>query len=124
MNLPELGPVVWPAYSDTSVGVRSRELADILTNDADARCIIAAGLYGIEDLAVRSDDSDEPTDETTDLESVQESVRSDDDEPTATTSDDQPVVATSRGHRMRIAKILAAKTEIYVLHELNQRKIV
>lgn len=46
LNLHELGPVVWPAYKETSVGVRSRELADILTNDAEARGVVAAALYG------------------------------------------------------------------------------
>ncbi len=86
LDLHELGPVVWPAYKETSVGVRSRELADILTNDAEARTVVAAALYGIKingdtELAVDSSDVDPTvtdTDPDTDL-----AVRSD-DEPTAT----------------------------------------
>lgn len=105
VDLHELGPVVWPAYTDTSVGVRSKELADILTNDSDARAVIAAGLYGTpeQDLAVRStDESEEPTDETTDDEtSVHEPVRSDDEtEPTVTTG--------SKTHRVRRAELVKA----------------
>ncbi len=137
VTLHELGPVVWPAYADTSVGVRSKSLTDILTADEDARALFAAALYGattesdttgviIESLAVRSDDTpDEPTDETTDPEgSVHESVRSDDEEePTVTTSSDPTVATTSRGHRQRMAEIVAAKAEIYVLDELNKRKL-
>ena len=104
LNLHELGPVVWPAYKETSVGVRSRELADILTNDAEARGVVAAALYGSKingdieltvdpsdvdptvtdadtDLAVRSDD--EPT-------ATTEAVRSDDESDDPTDSDDEP----------------------------------
>jgi len=88
LNLHELGPVVWPAYKETSVGVRSRELADILTNDAEARTVVAAALYGTKingDTEVTVDPSDvDPTvaDTDTDL-----AVRSD-DEPTATNEPD------------------------------------
>lgn len=32
-KLFELGPVVWPAYESTSVGVRSRQLADLLADE-------------------------------------------------------------------------------------------
>ncbi|KKM82194.1 hypothetical protein LCGC14_1322060 [marine sediment metagenome] len=88
LNFHELGPVVWPAYKETSVGVRSRELADILTNDAEARTVVAAALYGTKingDTEVTVDPSDvDPTvaDTDTDL-----AVRSD-DEPTATNEPD------------------------------------
>ena len=110
VNLHELGPVVWPAYADTSVGVRSKSLTDILTADEDARTLFAAALYGAttgsdltgnniiavmqtgeearqkisEDtgLAVRSDD--EPT-------ATTEAVRSDDESDDPTGSDpDEP----------------------------------
>ncbi len=141
VTLHELGPVVWPAYADTSVGVRSKSLADILTADEDARTLFAAALYGattefdttgdiIESLAVRSDDesdepTDEPTDETTDPDgSVQESVRSDDeDELTATTSSDLTVPASSKEHRQRMAEIVAAKVDIYVLAQLKKEEL-
>lgn len=41
----ELGPVVFPAYTDTSVGVRSRELATILS-DPQVRAELALALVG------------------------------------------------------------------------------
>ena len=101
LNLHELGPVVWPAYKETSVGVRSRELADILTNDAEARGVVAAALYGTKingdtEAAIAAQLADsEPTitgdtfsdtdgDTTTDTDLA---VRSD-DEPTATNEPD------------------------------------
>ena len=42
-ELFELGPVVWPAYEETSVGVRAREIASALT-DPDQRAEIARAL--------------------------------------------------------------------------------
>ena len=45
VNLYELGPVVFPAYADTSVGVRSRELAELLT-DSQVRADLARLLVG------------------------------------------------------------------------------
>jgi uncharacterized protein len=41
----ELGPVVFPAYADTSVGVRSREIASLLS-DPQVRAEVAALLVG------------------------------------------------------------------------------
>ncbi len=102
VTLHELGPVVWPAYADTSVGVRSKSLTDILTADEDARALFAAALYGattgvedpgkttgaedsgnlFTDLAVRSDDESTAT---------TEAVRSDDESDDPTGSDpDEP----------------------------------
>jgi len=40
VNLYEVGPVVFPAYADTSVGVRSRELVSLLT-DPQVRAEVA-----------------------------------------------------------------------------------
>jgi len=45
VRLFEVGPVVFPAYADTSVGVRSRELATLLT-DPQARAELARALVG------------------------------------------------------------------------------
>ena len=45
VKLYELGPVVFPAYADTSVGVRSRELVELLS-DPQVRAEVARALVG------------------------------------------------------------------------------
>jgi hypothetical protein len=45
VKLYEVGPVVFPAYTDTSVGVRSRELITLLT-DPQVRAEVARALVG------------------------------------------------------------------------------
>lgn len=45
LKVPELGPVVWPAYRDTSVGVRSMEILAALT-DPQVRAEVARALVG------------------------------------------------------------------------------
>jgi len=57
----ELGPVVFPAYPQTEVSVRSRQLADLLT-DPDVRADLARALFvgeATSEDAVREDTSDE-----------------------------------------------------------------
>ena len=59
-ELFELGPVVWPAYEETSVGVRAREIATALT-DPDQRAEIArALLVGTSAEPAEPGTSDEP----------------------------------------------------------------
>lgn len=48
IDLAEVGPVVWPAYEATTVGVRARQIAADLANDSDfrdqlVRALAAAG---------------------------------------------------------------------------------
>lgn len=45
LRVPELGPVVWPAYGDTSVGVRSMDVLAALT-DPQVRAEVARALVG------------------------------------------------------------------------------
>jgi phage head maturation protease len=45
VRLYEVGPVVFPAYAETSVGVRSRELVSLLT-DPQVRAEVARALVG------------------------------------------------------------------------------
>jgi uncharacterized protein len=59
VRLFEVGPVVFPAYADTSVGVRSRELAELLT-DSQVRADLARILVGTP--AVPSGSEGEPGD--------------------------------------------------------------
>jgi uncharacterized protein len=44
VKAPELGPVVFPAYTDTSVGVRAAEMADAIAHDPNLRAQIARAL--------------------------------------------------------------------------------
>lgn len=44
LRCPELGPVVFPAYTATSVDVRARQVADQLARDADAARSVRYGL--------------------------------------------------------------------------------
>lgn len=56
VKAPELGPVVFPAYSDTSVGVRAADMANAIAADPALREQIArALLLGTPEAAVRKD---------------------------------------------------------------------
>ncbi len=84
VRLMELGPVVWPAYEGTDVGVRALELArGLLRADDETRREVARLLTsGIEDL---STSPDEPADGTSPDEPASSGpphgTRSDDDAP-------------------------------------------
>ena len=56
-NLPELGPVVFPAYEATSVGVRSRQTALALTDPEVRRGVAALLTLGPDDLRSLADES-------------------------------------------------------------------
>jgi phage head maturation protease len=60
VRVPEIGPVVWPAYVDTSVGVRSRiiDLGRLKRNDPQQRKLLARAVF-IADEAERKDDGGE-----------------------------------------------------------------
>jgi hypothetical protein len=79
VRLMEVGPVVWPAYPTTDVGVRSVELARSLMNaDDTTRREIAAILIR------ESGDSDTETNEAADGTSIVEAVTVDDDAAAST----------------------------------------
>jgi HK97 family phage prohead protease len=44
LRVPELGPVVWPAYAGTSVGVRAREVATLISRDGELCREVRGGL--------------------------------------------------------------------------------
>ena len=77
IELFEVGPVVWPAYDQTSVGVRAQEIAAALM-DPEQRVAVARAL-----LAGTSDDGDEPSPD------PDEPVPSDDPDESR---DDEPAV--------------------------------
>lgn len=49
LRVPEMGPVCWPAYTETSAGVRSINL-DELGTDPDQRAALARKLFAVPDL--------------------------------------------------------------------------
>lgn len=51
LRVPELGPVVFPAYEGTSVGVRAREVATLIASDDLLRREVRAGLARDADTA-------------------------------------------------------------------------
>lgn len=60
VKVPEMGPVVWPAYSDTSVGVRSQTVIDLgALDDPETRKTLARAVF-IADAAERMTDGDTP----------------------------------------------------------------
>jgi len=66
LRVPELGPVVWPAYKDTTVSVRSVTLdLDRVTRDPDARRDLARFVFMADQAAARMSDpgtDDAPSD--------------------------------------------------------------
>jgi HK97 family phage prohead protease len=89
LKVPELGPVVWPAYAETSVGVRSQTLTINLArlSDPEQRAQLARAVI----LADRAEGDDspqptEPTDVETDVapEPAEEHEVTPDDTPQAT----------------------------------------
>lgn len=83
VNLHELGPVVWPAYKSTTVGVRTQEIVNILQEDEEARHELMAGLVFADSLADRSTE-EEPSEEADPSEEASaESDRTDEEEPSA-----------------------------------------
>jgi HK97 family phage prohead protease len=68
LDVQELGPVVWPAYKETTVGVRAKELAQIITSDEEIRTELFRALLFAKPSDEESDTETvdlEPTDETT-----------------------------------------------------------
>jgi hypothetical protein len=56
VRAPELGPVVFPAYADTSVGVRAAQMANDIVADPTLRAELSrALLLGTPEAAVRED---------------------------------------------------------------------
>jgi len=64
LKVPELGPVVWPAYTDTSVGVRSTVTIDLgrITSDPEQRRKLAGAVFAADLAEQRSTGSTETAD--------------------------------------------------------------
>jgi uncharacterized protein len=55
VKVPELGPVVFPAYPDTTASVRSKELADAIAQDPEMVRRVRAGLAGTMEIKPREE---------------------------------------------------------------------
>ncbi|AZF98744.1 capsid maturation protease [Gordonia phage Manasvini] len=62
LKVPEMGPVVWPAYADTSVGMRSQVIDLGRLNDPEQRKLLAQAVF-IADAAEQDDDAQRDTSE-------------------------------------------------------------
>lgn len=95
IKVPELGPVVWPAYQDTSVAVRSKTVTVDLgrLDDPEQRKTLARAVF-LADAAERmtTDEESQTTDEPEDL-------AGEHDEPRATESDE-----SSAGERTEVVE--------------------
>ena len=60
VDVHELGPVVWPAYTDTTVGVRVQQIADTIVADDTFLSDLSVGLL-LANHAERTDTPDSPT---------------------------------------------------------------
>lgn len=87
LRVPELGPVVWPAYADTSVGVRSRTIDLGRLDDPDTKSFLARALI-LADAAERGFDSPPDTPEAVEHE----------DEPTDTPQATAPSAGEHESH--------------------------
>jgi phage head maturation protease len=64
LRVPELGPVVWPAYDDTSVGVRSRMTIDLSRlNEPETRSFLARAVLMADAAEAERDDDSPPSTE-------------------------------------------------------------
>jgi phage head maturation protease len=86
LKVPEMGPVVWPAYPETSVGVRSKSVVIDLghLDDPEQRKNLARAVF-LADVAERMNAGDPP--QATDLPAGEHGDPAEDDEPRATEDD-------------------------------------
>lgn len=113
LRCSELGPVVWPAYDDTSVAVRSKVTIDLgrLDSDPAQRRSLAQALYVAD--AVERGEATTPTTDTTRAASQEHPTG---DGNTSTTTDAPPAdghpSSLSSSHRQRVHSLMAARLDI------------
>lgn len=114
LRVPELGPVVWPAYGDTSVGVRSQTVTIDLArlNEADQRTKLAQAVL----MADRADQGEESPPLTSD----QEAERHDDppDDPPPITA---PAAETHESASKRLARQSFIEQGRHTLQSIKER---
>lgn len=118
LQVPEIGPVVWPAYADTSVSVRSKVIDLGRLNDPEQRKLLAEAVF-IADMA--SQDESAQRDTTDDESVVVERPEESDDAQRSTSTDQVPV-----GERPSVPRRIS-DTRLRVMNQrdrlLNLRQI-
>lgn len=110
LRVPELGPVVFPAYDETDVGVRSRTVIDLgqLRTDPAARKSLARALF-IADGATVTTDHDDGEPQASRQHSTSEGSEPREphsgDNPTSSTSPSNPAAALAAEMRARLNKV-------------------
>ena len=61
LKVPEAGPVVWPAYTDTSVKVRSKVIDLGRLDDPEQRKLLARAVFMVDAAESQDDDAQRPT---------------------------------------------------------------
>lgn len=61
LKVPEIGPVVWPAYAETSVSVRSQVIDLGRLNDPEQRQLLARAVFLADMADIPTDDAQQPT---------------------------------------------------------------
>lgn len=114
LKVPEMGPVVWPAYADTSVGMRSQVIDLSRLHEPEQRKLLARAVL-LADMAEQDDDAQRDTGEKP---VVERPDSSDDDAQRSTTAvGERP--STTRGFR---PVDLMVRNVRDVLLSMNQRK--
>lgn len=113
VKVSEVGPVVWPAYDGTSVGVRSKITIDLGSmSDPDQRRSLARAVF-MADLAECGDDSSQQHDDDPQTTAVTTGDPSSDD---ARASTDDPTGAhpspEKAAHRHRVADLMRDRLEL------------
>jgi HK97 family phage prohead protease len=124
LDVPELGPVVWPAYESAELSLRSRQFAEAVTDDPDLLKDFSIGLL----LANHRDEQPDETDPTPDAEADART----DDEDVESFVIESPAPAESEGVRvanpakhaqalMAVRTDLATQRSRRATHELSDR---
>lgn len=61
LKVPEVGPVVWPAYQETSVSVRSKVIDLGRLNEPEQRRLLARAVFLADMADTQTDDAQQPT---------------------------------------------------------------
>lgn len=124
VKVPEMGPVVWPAYADTSVGVRSREipLDPERLRDPELRSYLARAVF-LADLATQHTPttSDPAPELTADLQVPAEDHVDRSVDPGPQVTEDPPVPADTHPSRISPRRMQAELARIGSLIDLHER---
>jgi phage head maturation protease len=113
LKVPELGPVVFPAYADTSVSVRSKVTIDLgRLHDPDQRSILARAVLLADAAEAESEDSETPP--TTDDRSADVHVDEPNDTPQTTSDEAGEHESQERRDRIRMMRDQARDTVLTI----------